>query len=111
MSALRMKKAAAGAIAATLLLTGTPAIAQEGSSDSQTSSTESSVNDGRSESSAEASDRFDNLSTEVGSTDLQNTYNENRDILRPILLVLAGLQIAALALGPIRTLIYNIAGV
>lgn len=117
---MSLKKAAVAAVAATMIFTGSNAVAQESSANLDQQSTESSAGDqssnGESSGSdsgsvADTYDNYEDTSANVGSTDVQKFYNENRDTIRPILIALAVLQGIALIAGPLRTIIYNVAGV
>lgn len=99
---MSLKKAAVSAIAATMIFSGSNAVAQT------TSSTDTAQSSSSAEQNGSASGDWENTSAESGSTDLQAFYNDNRDVLRPILITLAALQGIAILAGPLRTLIYNL---
>lgn len=97
---MSLKKAAVTAIAATLIFSGSSAVAQpvDPQVEAQTAATET---DNTPEEDA-------GTSVDSGSSSFRDFFNKYRDVFLGILIALASLQGIAIIAGPIRTWLYNV---
>ena len=102
---MSLKKAAVTAIAATLIFSGSSAVAQpvDPQVDVQTIATEILGDNTPAEDAG--------TSVDSGSSSFRDFFNEYRDVFLGILIALASLQGIAIIAGPIRTWLYNVARV
>ncbi|MGZ7496635.1 hypothetical protein ACXM2N_06020 [Corynebacterium sp. ZY180755] len=99
---MSLKKAAVTAIAATLIFSGSSAVAQpvDPQVNEQTTATEISSDNTPKEDAG--------TSVDSGSSSFRDFFNKYRDVFLGILIALASLQGIAIIAGPIRTWLYNV---
>lgn len=102
---MSLKKAAVTAIAATMIFSGSSAVAQPADPQVDAQSTVTEIaSDNTPEEGADTS-------VDSGSSSFRDFFNAYRDVFLGILIALASLQGIAIIAGPIRTWLYNVARV